>query len=77
MKMPVAIVLLILGVILLIGGLFAFDPGALEPSRTLTRLSPALAPWLLAGGSVAGLLGLAGLLGVIRGFRAHDTRHAH
>jgi hypothetical protein len=74
MKIPVAIVFLILGVILLIGGLFAFDPGALEPSRTLTRLSPALAPWLLAGGSVAGLLGLAGLLGVIR---AHDTRHAH
>jgi hypothetical protein len=74
MKIPLAIVLLILGVILLIGGLFAFDPGALEPSRTLTRLSPALAPWLFISGSVAGLLGLTGLIGV---FRTHERRHAH
>lgn len=74
MKIPAAILLVILGVILLIGGLFAFDPAALAPSKTLTRLSPALAPWLFASGGIAALAGLFGLLGV---FRSRHSQHAH
>ena len=74
MKIPAAILLVFLGVILLIGGLFAFDPAALTPSRALTRLPPALAPWLFASGGIAALAGLFGLLGL---FRSRYSQHAH
>lgn len=69
-----SIFLLITGVVLLLGGLFAFAPEALEPSRLLTRMPPAAAPWLFAGGSLLALLGFLGLLGVLR--RPQHLEHA-
>lgn len=71
-----SIVLLITGVVLLLGGLFAFDPQALEPSKLLTRLPPAAAPWLFAGGSLLAMLGFLGLLGVLPRTH-HGPQHAH
>ena len=70
-----SIFLLITGVVLLLGGLFAFAPHALEPSELLTRLPTAAAPWLFAGGSLVALLGFLGLLGVLH--RPQHTQHAH
>jgi len=73
-----SIFLLITGVVLLIGGLFAFAPQALEPSQLLTRLPPAAAPWLFGGGSLLAVLGLLGLLGALpRPQHPQDPQHAH
>lgn len=64
MKTSNAILLVVTGVVLLIGGLFATSPQALQPSELLTRIPSSAAPWLLAAGGLAGLLGLVGLIGV-------------
>ncbi|HZL99948.1 MAG TPA: DUF3185 family protein [Planctomycetota bacterium] len=64
MKSSNAILLVVTGVILLIGGLLASTPDSQQPSETLTRIPPGLAPWLLIGGGLVGLLGLVSLIGV-------------
>jgi hypothetical protein len=62
MNKPLSIALLVVGIILIVYGLGASDSVGSDVSRAVTGTPTDKTIWLLAGGVVASLIGLFGIL---------------
>lgn len=66
MNRGISVALLIIGVLLVVWGVSAFDSASSDISQALTGSPTNKAIWLLVGGIIAGVVGL---FGVLRGER--------
>ncbi|PSJ16542.1 DUF3185 family protein [Nitrosomonas supralitoralis] len=62
MNKGISVALLIVGVLLVVWGVSAYDSASSEVSQALTGSPTNKAIWLLVGGIIAGVIGLFGVL---------------
>jgi len=62
MNKGISVALLIVGVLLVVWGVSAFDSASSDVSQVLTGSPTNKAIWLLVGGIIAGVVGLFGVL---------------